>query len=823
MVDNQYPQVTPWLDAIVLIRFDLFLGPTVETVFPQDNPELLDDNAKTYLIQCVFPDTSTDGDNTTLIYSFSCLDVLCRNPVRQIRTPPHTRQFSSSSVDYREKGERNGLSSSHRNTSGSSIFGSAYFRQKKDISCPRGYVQQALIILSSLPYYHLLEMLMRSMALRFGQCCLQSPDDVSSTAPTLSSSFSLAAVNIPSDPKFQSCGVTQVNMLQSAWSEICREWPSDVCCSTSYRLPFMGDVIVFDTPPRNHASVGFLNEMNNSDRVINGSTIQRNLSTPKNSSYSYPSLAPSSPLRNIRLCSNGLVDGNTASLWIKLWEKVLCHEPILVIASDPAMASAAAMGVESLVLPLRHRNYSSTICLSRNYSHEDENESICKSQVSHHERTRSKNGTSSHDWSYKDGGGAFFRPYVTIQDPDCVKYNHLSNFRELMASTTSGYIVGSTNPFFMKSLEGWGCTLSVIDPKASDRISIFLKTEANSGKFLVRKSLPSLSPEKRQSFKDERQSSNITIRHADECTSSRLKVSLTLGAPDSPSSTSTKGIGSSIVDSACCGTFSATGAHSFKIDYHKHGKLLKRRLEMTYKIMAQAQAVNDMVDDGSMSKGAIEVTNMNHFSGSLPSKMTVSGGEDFNKLPVPTMADEVACKFFESLTQEFLSPLNAWFQDISSNLKPFQICCPQTAQNLLSPQGFALVMQNKRAAKQKPPLYSHKRYAEYEPIYRAFCTGPLFASWRESVCWNAVESNLNKIIEEGGVYIGSSQSRIIGRDLSDADLTDMFVNLHLFAFKERWFRRDPDVIFVEKCRVVLKIIAAMSSQRDIFYEKISQL
>ena len=73
-------------------------------------------------------------------------------------------------------------------------YGYVYFRQKRDPSLPRGYIQQSLVLLSRWPFVSLMEQVVRSVAARYFEMCPVSPTpalQTVSTATSLSCSVSI--------------------------------------------------------------------------------------------------------------------------------------------------------------------------------------------------------------------------------------------------------------------------------------------------------------------------------------------------------------------------------------------------------------------------------------------------------------------------------------------------------------------------------------------------------------------------------------------------------------------------------------------------------
>lgn len=686
-------------DCIVSIRFDLDLGPTVDKVVPEG---VLSTEDKQSLARIAFPDTAPDNGRS-FIYFFTIPSI----PTRPENAAPITNQPTPNT------------------------YGVGYFRQKKDPACPRGYVQQALLMLTSYPYFTLLDKVMSLVAPVYGRCCLQSPD--STSMANASRPFYIGAHSQPVGGRgedgcgLDTSGMTQDELLNSIWRDVAA-WAAPVArCRQD--LCLLGAHFTFTPPPRAHAS-----------EHLKGLTVSKSRVTP---AVWAPDVPPS--LQNLPLVSSGLLTLENAGTWIKLWELSLAGEPIVVIGSDPTLSSAVVLAIESLLLPLRHPPRYNLV-----------------------------------------------RPFITIQDPDTGVYGDIAGGASTRRAGGVGVLLGVTNPFFLKTLKGLGCVVSVLDEAdgsgAADRVSIMLKG-----------------------------SSHKRHQRADISWGTTDMPTLTLGLSLTPRVHS-----SSEIPAGCCTSPRSKDSndlvYKFATSVSNQSAVLVTRLRTMESVSAKQQA---MAEVAPASSGGVELQ---------------SGLSSCSLVRPPSIVDDTSRKFFESLTGEFLVPIKAWFDTVVAANKPFALCCARTAQQELSPTQFMNQLATNRASKKKPPLFSHRKYAEYEPLYRRFAWGPLFESWREGAIRTHVEVEVNRLafvasndapsMHPDSPSLQVDASPLLSRRYTNDEMIDTFINLHNYAAREISDCMDPDTKFILDACIVLKIIVGMcdgGTQCELFRDKIERL
>lgn len=339
------------------------------------------------------------------------------------------------------------------------LYGATYYREKRDPQMRRSYVQQAVVLLSRVPYLAIHELILRVVVARFCQCCPLSPDtervDIASVyAPRATSIF-------PMDRSFNEYVYTQELVLEEAVGQIAR-WPSPhprarynvmllyqpldfVTPSHTLRVPLPA-MVVARPPAVLDARVTLLPRRVCSKKqhsLTAASPLQQSRPTPHFDAASSSSYCCSSPPPPAPRCAakrsagtNTTVGGcagagevdrmpellpvygllaNELPYLTQLWELIISHEALLIFSPSPVTASSAAHAVASLVAPLDY------------------------------------NGV--------------LRPYMTVQDEDWGRYTRLG--QALPFAPGTGMIVAVTNPFIVRQCVGWTNVLRTREPVPS--------------------------------------------------------------------------------------------------------------------------------------------------------------------------------------------------------------------------------------------------------------------------------------------------------------------------------------------------------------------
>ncbi|KAK7199925.1 hypothetical protein NESM_000040700 [Novymonas esmeraldas] len=383
-----------WVDCLVSIRFDLDIGPKIESVSP---PNAITEEGKTKLLHCAFPDCNPDcGYNFIFYFTMPDCTTAAAASFSQTVAPPTTANTVPE------------------------LYGAAFYRQKHDPSVPRRYVQQVVVLLSHLPYYNVHELILRVVAPRFCQCCSLSPDTgkvpVSSVlSPTPEAYFEV-------DQSYSTEHYTQADVLRDATAELA-QWPSPHP-RARYAVTLLQQAIVFITPAHSQRQ---------SSRVTrsSGAAVRRAMSLDDRVEFMETSQCNArqrgSALGNDALPLFSLL-GEQLHHLTYVWELLIRHEPLFILSNTPCMASAAAFGIASLVLPIEF------------------------------------NGT--------------LRSYFTVQNDD---FPRLSRMGKVLAFPThEGPVVAGTNPFLLRSFSGWPSLMVVMDRNTATMVNGSIASPAPS-------------------------------------------------------------------------------------------------------------------------------------------------------------------------------------------------------------------------------------------------------------------------------------------------------------------------------------------------------
>lgn len=245
VVPQELP-VTDWLTCFCVVKFDIEIGQTLEYTYPPMN---FTDEEVTNICFMSFPDSNSITGDT--MYSF------------------------------RTRYSRGGIF----------LHGYVFFRQIKDPSIARGYLQKSVVLMSPHPYVGLYKKVMSVVG-----------------------------------PIFFDCGQT---LLEATYQNIAC-WPPPTPGRT-FELPILGSTLTYHVP-----------FSSSTPHIIDPST--RVLAfTPRDQVVSN--------LQSVNIYS--VFRAMPTKLWL-LWELVLTGEPILLVSPSPTQCSDAVIGLVSLISPLRY-------------------------------------------------------------------------------------------------------------------------------------------------------------------------------------------------------------------------------------------------------------------------------------------------------------------------------------------------------------------------------------------------------------------------------------------------------------------------------------
>jgi len=241
--------LSQWLTCFCVVKFDIEIGQTLEYTYP---PMKFTDEEITNICFMSFPDSNSVTGDT--LYSF------------------RTRISSANKKEEYQHGY-------------------VFFRQVKDASIARGYLQKSVVLLSPHPYVGLFKKVMSVVG-----------------------------------PLFFECGAT---LLEAAYHNIAL-WPPPSPGKT-FELPILGSTLTYHVP-----------FSSSTPHIIDPST--RVLAfTPRDQVVSN--------LQSVNIYN--VFSAIPSKLWL-LWELVLTGEPLLIVSPSPPQCSDAVIGMVSLISPLRY-------------------------------------------------------------------------------------------------------------------------------------------------------------------------------------------------------------------------------------------------------------------------------------------------------------------------------------------------------------------------------------------------------------------------------------------------------------------------------------
>ncbi|KPI88571.1 hypothetical protein ABL78_2304 [Leptomonas seymouri] len=308
-----------WVDCLVSIRFDLDIGPKIESIFP---PNALTEEGKTKILHCAFPDCNPDcGYNFIFYFTMADCTMVAAQSFSQTVAPPTTGNTVPE------------------------LYGAAFYRQKHDPNVPRHYVQQVVVLLSHLPYYNVHELILRVVAPRFCQCCSLSPD--TGKVPVSSVMSPVPQTYFEVDQSYTPEYYTQEDVLRDAMQELA-QWPSPHP-KVLYSVNLLQQALVFLTPAHSlrqsiratRSTCAVLRKPMSVDERVEFMEVTRENARYRGSSFGNDVL----PLFSLM--------GEQLHHLTYIWELLLRHEPLLVLSNTPCIASATAFSVASLILPIQ--------------------------------------------------------------------------------------------------------------------------------------------------------------------------------------------------------------------------------------------------------------------------------------------------------------------------------------------------------------------------------------------------------------------------------------------------------------------------------------
>ncbi|EAN78073.1 hypothetical protein, conserved [Trypanosoma brucei brucei TREU927] len=667
-----------WVICLASIRFDIDIGPVVDHVAPHD---VLTEEGKRLLTQASFPDCNPEYGHDLIFYFQMKEDSLGASNTHR-KDAEGSRNGANTSVSTTVKDP-----TLRTLTSATNIYGATYFRQKNDASVPRGYVQQAFVLLSRLPYLVVHELILRVVAPRLCQCCPFSPD--TEVKPVLSALSAVPFTAFELDPLFNPTQWSQEGVLERALEEI-GGWPTPHP-HVQYDVTLLGQSFSFITVTRRLQALGVQRPVGPRRHVMNLDGRVVFLGNKHQSMCEY-SMLPLYTLLNEHL-----------SNLTRIWELILSHEPLFIWSNTPSMASGAAIAVVSLIEPVVYNG------LLRPYLTVQDESFAYLSQLGKAEpfsRSDSVVVASTNPFFFRAFDG--WRNRLTVMD----RLARSSG----SAKVVGGETVGSGNDS---------------DPAVHDDNTVPVVSRQNSGS-----ACPSPIPDGNPSGCIPSPVSPFVLTYESfHPTLTAAKKSVARSA--SPSQRAHTALPSAR------GASSFTSPFSFLVDHRTQTAVLLRRLEQASHLNAEAQLAmlnmhnldacgcsDDNVADGS--EGGVGAVGSGDHGG---------GANNLRQFFQHNIADDIVRKFFVTLTQEFLMPVRAWFQVATSNFNLFHLCDP-AIYAALSSESFLQFLKNSREG--IPSFLSHHPYKKYSGMYKRFARGCLF----QSFLLKLVDTKIRRELEE---------------------------------------------------------------------------
>lgn len=344
-----------WMDAIAIVKFDIDQGNVLEAIYPED---ILNPPERRTLSFLAFPDSNSFSAEGALKYIFKF-----------------------------QRGVENSAESD-------TLFGYTYFQQRKDPSNPRGFSQKSLVILSALPFVEFFKGVLDTLGSNyFNTLCA----DDNETKSFLKKNYQYVVTNWqrPKPGTTNEVSICCKKFTVNIPKKIYKSWRIDP-----------KEIISPESSPEEK-------KKNDTDSVSSSAsdTEETNDITTEENYVQENKL--SSILSDFHLQERGLFQdlnlyklfrGQRLPMLWKLWESVLCNQPIMIMSDSPAESSEAVLSLVSLIYPLEYQGD--------------------------------------------------YKPYFTIYDP-C--YKQMQEMYE--KKTFRSIILGVTNPLFLKTMQNFPNTL----------------------------------------------------------------------------------------------------------------------------------------------------------------------------------------------------------------------------------------------------------------------------------------------------------------------------------------------------------------------------
>lgn len=262
-----------WVHCICVVTFDLELGQALEVIYPGDAQ--LSSSEKLNICYLSFPDSNSSCSSDTN-YHFRIRRV--SNSLNAAQSTYSERVLPTADIDP------------------AYYYGFVHFRQRKDVTLPRGYYQKSLVIITLYPLFNLFSHVVSTVA---------------------------AAYFESGEPA-----------VEAACHHI-DHWPSP-SPGEYLTLPLMGAIIQCRIPCKNDTPLA---------PKLSLEDAKQSLSHPS------PLILTSVNETNLFSDLRGLL--NHVQL---LWELVLVGEPLVVMAPCPSNSASLVQSLISLIWPLRYRN-----------------------------------------------------------------------------------------------------------------------------------------------------------------------------------------------------------------------------------------------------------------------------------------------------------------------------------------------------------------------------------------------------------------------------------------------------------------------------------
>lgn len=301
---TNWSRFSEWVHCMCVVTFDLELGQAIEVIYPERFT--LSEQEKTNICYLAFPDSNSGcmGD-TQFHVRFRLAADTNHKSLHDCYTAKSKESRLTSSLSI-EHNRFNTQCNAVQKADKAHYWGFVYFRQRKEVSLPRGYFQKSFIIVTRLPFFNLFYEILSQLA-----------------------------------PKYFLYGQ---NVIESSCYQI-SNWPS-LQAGELLRLP------LFETAYQTVIPLA------NSVKGANSNADNVNCNLEKNQQPAMPSdVYPILQTRSISSVSEIDVFRSLAcviSNIYTLWELVLTAEPIVVIGSSPAHTSHMVQSLVSLIAPLEY-------------------------------------------------------------------------------------------------------------------------------------------------------------------------------------------------------------------------------------------------------------------------------------------------------------------------------------------------------------------------------------------------------------------------------------------------------------------------------------